>query len=183
MRLSGRILSVRKQFLLIVFFLWPVALFAANDQTKTSSTTLVKITVVNACLLNNVSSGTAALGTLNFGSVYKLNSQLDYATTIGNGSIELRCTPGTTAKITLNAGLYGGSVNTRKMRSTLGVATLNYQLYTSSTRQTVWDDTVGLSVSFSDDLTKTFPVYGSIFAQPTPVSGQYNDQVVVTVTY
>ena len=169
--------------LLILFFFYCVNTFAANDQTLSASTTQVKMEIVNGCTLNNVSSGTAAIGTLNFGDIYKLNSQRDANTSSGNGNIELRCTPGTTAKITMNAGLYGSNINDRKMRLNSGTATLIYQLYTASNRQTVWDDTVGISVVFSSDTTQSFPIYGRVPVQTTPLSGAYSDQVLVTVTY
>lgn len=172
---------LRLLVVLIPFIVLPVE--AVNDQTLTSSATLIRIQIVNGCLLNNVASGSTALGTLNFGDIYKTNSLKDGVTVSGNGNILLRCTPGATAKITMGAGLYGAGINNRRMRLISGASTLNYQLYTSSDRLTVWDDTQGVSVAFSDDLTKTFPVYGRVPAQITPPAGQYNDQVLVTVTY
>lgn len=165
-----------------IFFHYQNA-FAVNDQTLNASSTQVKMEIVNGCTLNNVSSGNVAIGTLHFGDIYKLNSLRDANTSSGNGNIELRCTPGTTAKITMNAGLYGSNVNDRKMRLNSGTATLNYQLYTSSTRQTVWDDTLGISVLFSSDTTQSIPIYGRVPVQTTPLSGAYSDQVLVTVTY
>jgi len=169
--------------LLILFYSHCANVFALNDQTLTASSTQVKLEVVNGCTLNNVSSGTAALGTLNFGDIYKLNSLRDANTSSGNGNIELRCTPGTTAKITMNAGLYGSNTNNRKMRLNSGSATLTYQLYTSSTRQTVWDDTVGISILFNSDITQSITIYGRVPVQTTPLSGAYSDQILVTVTY
>ena len=176
---------MKQQLLVIITLLFfsPLVALAANDQTLNASSTVVKMEVVNGCTLNNVSSGTAALGTLNFGDIYKTNSQRDAVSTNGNGSLQLRCTPGTTAKITMNTGLYGSNVNNRKMKINSGTATLIYQLYTSSDRQTVWDDTLGVSVSFTDDVVKSIPVYGRVPVQTTPLSGQYSDQVVVTVSY
>ena len=175
-----------KQQLIVLLTLFSFLEFsaqAANDQTLQSSASQVKIEVVNGCILNNVSSGVAALGTLNFGNIYKINTTLDAATSIGNGSIALRCTPGTTAKITMNSGLNSGSISTRKMKLTTGTATLNYQIYTSSARTTVWDDTVGVSVVFSSDITQSIPIYGRVPVQTTPTSGSYSDQITVTVSY
>lgn len=157
--------------------------WSANDQTVNSSATQIRLQVVNGCLLNNTSSNGINLGTLHFGSIYATNSITDASTTAGAGSIELRCTPGTTAKITLGAGLYGANVNNRKMRLTTGTSTLNYQLYTSAARTTIWDDVTGISIVLNDDLTKTFPVYGRVPVQATPVSGNYTDQVLVTLSY
>ncbi|RYY76920.1 MAG: SCPU domain-containing protein [Gammaproteobacteria bacterium] len=169
--------------LLVLFFLYCTNAFAINDQTLNANSTQVKMEIVNGCTLNNVSSGVAAIGTLNFGDIYNLNSQRDANTSSGNGNIELHCTPGTTAKITMNAGLYGSNVNDRKMRLNSGAATLIYQVYTSSTRQTVWDDTVGVSVAFNSDVTQSIPIYGRVPVQTTPLSGAYSDQILVTVAY
>ncbi|RYY04630.1 MAG: SCPU domain-containing protein [Gammaproteobacteria bacterium] len=169
--------------LLILFFFYCANTYALNDQTLSAAVTEVKIEVVNGCTLNNVSTGVATVGTLNFGEIYKLNSLRDANTTAGNGNIELRCTPGVTAKITMGVGLYGSDVNNRKMRITSGTATLNYQLYTTAGRTTVWDNTVGVSILFNSDTTQSIPIYGRVPVQTTPLSGPYSDQVVVTVTY
>lgn len=169
--------------LLLLFYVYCAHTFAINDQTLSASSTEVKMEVVNGCMLNNTSSGVAAVGTLNFGDIYKLNSQRDANTSAGSGNIELRCTPGTTAKITMNAGLYGTNINDRKMRINSGTATLSYQLYTSSSRQTIWDDSIGVSVVFKSDSTQSIAIYGRVPVQTTPLSGSYSDQIVVTVTY
>lgn len=169
--------------LLILFLFTPLLVSAANDQTLQASSTQVKMEVVNGCILNNTSSGVAALGTLNFGDIYKSTQVRDAQTSTGNGNIELRCTPGTTAKITMNAGLYGSNISDRKMRLTTGSTTLNYQIYTSSTRLTVWDDTVGVSVTFNSDTTQSIPIYGRVPVQTTPTSGTYTDQITLTVSY
>src|SRR6478609_4680501 len=104
---------MKQQFtlLLLLFSLLVQAAHAANDQTLQSSPTQIKLEIVNGCILNNTSSGLAALGTLNFGDLYKTTIARDAVTSSGNGNIELRCTPGTTAKITMNAGLYGSNIN------------------------------------------------------------------------
>lgn len=169
--------------LLILFLFFCANAHALNDQTLTATATQVKIQVVNGCTLNNVSTGTAAIGTLDFGRIYKLNSIADANTSAGNGNIELHCTPGTTAKITMDAGLYGSNINNRKMRLNTGTATLNYQIYTSASRSTVWDDTVGVSITFSSDINQSIPIYGRVPIQTTPLSGPYSDQIVVTVSY
>ncbi|WP_052417570.1 Csu type fimbrial protein [Cellvibrio mixtus] len=167
--------------LLLLMIVLPV--WAANDQTKTSSATLIRIEVVNGCLLNNTSTNGLSLGALNFGNIYATTAPLNANTATGSGSIQLRCTPGTTAKITIGAGLYGTGVNDRKMRLGVGTSTLNYQLYTSAARSTVWDDVTGVSILLSDDTTRTFPVYGRIPVQATPANGNYSDQVLVTLSY
>lgn len=173
-----------KSKIIIVLLILGCAPFtlALNDLTKTASATTVQLEIVNGCLLNN-SSANASLGTLDFGQVYNLTVLKDAVSTSGKGTIELRCTPGTTAKITLNAGLYGSDVNNRKMKLATGVATLNYQLYTAANRTTVWDNNTGVSANFTSDNTQSFPIYARIPAQTTPQSGQYSDQITVTISY
>lgn len=167
----------------LLFLLAALPVWAVNDKTLTSNPTLIRIEVVNGCLLNNSTVNGLSLGTLNFGNIYATSAATDANTNIGNGSIQLRCTPGTTAKITIGAGLYGSGINNRKMRLGTGMSTLSYQLYTSAARTTVWDDVTGISILLNDDTTKTFPVYGRIPIQATPPSGNYSDQVLVTLSY
>lgn len=162
---------------------WAQTVSAQNDLQVTAPVTLVRVQIVNGCQLNNLGSGVVALGTLHFGDVYDLDSLVDATTSLGSGSLQVRCTPGTSAKVTLGSGLYGSSVNDRKMRLVDGTATLSYQLYTSSTRQTIWDDVMGVSLLFTDDNVKSLSIYGRIPAQVTPAAGHYYDQVVVTLTY
>jgi spore coat protein U-like protein len=171
------------RLLLLLFFAVSFHAAAVNDQNRNSSPTVVRLEILKGCLLNNTASGSVALGTLNFGDVYATNLARDAVTKSGNGNIELRCTPGTTAQITMNAGLYGGTINNRKMRHTSANSTLNYQLYTSANYSTIWDDSTGVSVIFTADETQFIPIYGRIPAQATPLSGVYTDLIVVTVSY
>lgn len=166
-------------------FLFTIAQLAwgVNDQTLTANATQIRLQIVNGCLLNSSANNGVNIGTFNFGGIYATKTAVDAQTTPGNGSILLRCTPGTTAKITLGPGLYGTGVNDRRMRIASGTNTLRYQLYTSAARTTVWDDVTGISIIVNDNTTKTFPVYGRIPAQATPVNGNYSDQVMVTLTY
>lgn len=167
----------------LLFLLVSLPGWAVNDQTLTASATQIRLQIVNGCLLNNSSTNGVSLGTLNFGGIYATTAPVNINTSVGGGSIQIRCTPGTTAKITMGAGLYGTGVSDRKMRLTSGVSTLAYQLYTSSARTTVWDDVTGISILLNDDTTRTFPVYGRVPVQTTPPSGNYSDQVLVTLSY
>ncbi len=156
---------------------------AQNDKQVLAPTTQVRIQVVKGCQLNQAHQGPVALGSLNFGNVYNLNSPADAHTSLGAGSVQIRCTPGTSARITLGAGLYGSSVSDRKMRHVDGGATLSYQLYTSASRQTLWDDVLGVALVFNNDASQTLAIYGRIPVQLTPLPGAYQDQVVVTLSY
>lgn len=168
---------------ILLWLMYAMPVWAVNDQTLTSAATQIRLQIVNGCLLNGSATNGVNVGTLNFGGIFATNSVADANTTTGSGSIQLRCTPGTTARITLGAGLYGTGINDRRMRIVSGTSTLRYQLYTSPARTTVWDDVTGISIVINDATTRTFPVYGRIPAQITPTSGSYSDQVVVTVTY
>lgn len=166
--------------LLIAF--WSFSAFAVNDQILQASPTEIKVQVVNSCELNGQQGG-VDLGELDFGRFFSLDSAVYAETTAGNGSLSLRCTPGTDARILLNAGINGGDINSRALLNSPSGQTLSYQLYTTPARNTVWDDVVGVPATFLSDSVQSFTVYGTIPAQATPVSGLYTDSVTVTVQY
>lgn len=104
-------------------------------------------------------------------------------TTLGNGSLSLRCTPGTDARILIDKGIHGSDIGNRAMRNTPSGQTLSYQLYTTPTRDIIWDDLVGVSITFLSDEAQLFPIYGVIPVQSMPAGGVYTDSVTVTVQY
>ena len=58
-------------------------------------------------------SQTTDFGTLNFGTLSSLYSNVDVASTAGAGSIIVTCTPGTAISIALDYGVNGGSATQR----------------------------------------------------------------------
>lgn len=105
----------------------------------------------------------------------------------GVGNVDVACTLGTSAVVTLgqgsNAG--GGSTNAvpvRRMAS--GAQRLGYSLYRDLLRTQVWGNTAGTGLAvLGTGLNLPVPVYGSIPAAQNVESGTYTDTVVVTVTF
>ncbi len=103
-----------------------------------------------------------------------------------SGSVDISCTKGVTAALTIDQGQnyssgrrFQGDVNTSSY--------LSYELYTSAARSTVWDSSVGGTVTYvSSTKTKTTEtIYGRIPAGQT-VDGSnylYSDVVTVTATF
>ena len=97
------------------------------------------------------------------------------------------CTSGTEALITMNAGASEGSgsddVPVRRMTSEAGDY-LIYQVYSDVSRETVWGNAVPTGVALTGTgLPQTLTVYGSIPSAQMVPEGDYNDQIVVTITY
>ena len=113
------------------------------------------------------------------------------AHTDSTGHIAVTChgAPGELVAYTvaLNAG--GGSLSQRRMLAANG-SMLNYNLYTTAARVVVWGDGSSGSAIVSDAfslragaVTRSYPVYGRVFAlQKVPV-GLYSDSIVATLNY
>lgn len=115
---------------------------------------------------------------LDFGSVGVLTQPVDAA-----GSIQVRCTTGTTYRILLNGGQAGAvAPDQRRMRN--GSNSIRYGIYRDSARTLGWGDQPSNSVSgVGNGAVQTYTTYGRVFAQPTPPAGTYTDTIIVTVTY
>ncbi|WEJ91811.1 MAG: spore coat U domain-containing protein [Klebsiella huaxiensis] len=161
-------------------------LFASGAHAATAQKTLkVSAQITTGCALGaGGGSQTTDFGTLNFGTMSSLYSNVDVASTPGAGSIIVTCTPGTAISIALDYGVNGGSAAQRYM-SNGGGNTLAYQLYQDSNRATVWgNSTQALSIASFPSTTQTYTVYGRLFAtNGFPAVGSYTDTVTVTLTY
>lgn len=149
------------------------------------TTTTVRMNIVGGCEFLNapLQNSTVIIGTLSFGSVYHAGAPVDAVSAPGQGSIQFRCTPGVTAKVTMNAGLYSATVDARRMRHTNTTHYLSYQLYTTANRNIIWDATNGRSLVFSNDTLQTMTVYGRLPPQSSILPGTYSDTVTVTVSW
>lgn len=174
--------GLMKLFLVSGLFL---PLTAAAVVLNAPTTTAVRLNIVGGCEFSNapVQNSQIMIGTMNFGSVYHAGSPADASSAPGQGSIQFRCTPGVTAKVTMNAGLWGASVANRRMRHTNNTNFLSYQLYTTPARNVVWDATTGRSLTFANDSIQTMTVYGRLPAQSGILPGTYTDTVTVTITW
>lgn len=170
-------------FLALLFALACPAAWAA---TATSSFT-VNATIVNGCAFgSSLSSPISNLGTLNFGSMSSIPTNVDVVSSAGTGSVVVTCTPGATVTIAMDYGINGGNATRRIMTNTSSATqTLGYQLYQDAARTQVWGTgTLVKTVSNFPTTTQTYPVYARLFSVTTlPSAGTYTDTVTVTLTY
>jgi len=108
--------------------------------------------------------------------------------TTASTPISLTCTPGTSAKVTLDAGLNAGGSTAFSSRSLKFLtSSLPYQIYTDNGHSTVWGDgvtgTTGAPTVTGTGLPSTLTAYGVIPAGSLVSPGVYLDTVAVTVTF
>lgn len=143
----------------------------------------VQATVVAGCVLGIAPSGAFSnYGTIDFGNVTNLNTQVDVNTTNGNGSVVITCTPGIPVSIALDAGLNSSSTSSRQLKS--GTNTLSYQLYQNNARTVVWG-TGSDAFSFTTPPVATnSPIYARLNSQTSfPPAGVYTDTVTATISW
>lgn len=118
---------------------------------------------------------------LNFGPRISLAANINV-----NARITVTCTNTIPYAVGLGAGLYGGSVTTRKMQYALGAQTINYAIYRNAARTLNWGNTVGADTvagtgsGAAQNLTARGRIPGP---QVIPHAGGYADTVQITVTY
>jgi spore coat protein U-like protein len=126
---------------------------------------------------------TVSASDLNFGA-YASNQDVPKQ---GQSAIQLQCSSGTVAEVTLDAGL-GTERNTRRRQMELNAARdhLNYDLFQDPGRTIHWGDgRTGrdtLEVQATGAL-QTIPVYGEIPARQRVADGVYNDLIIVQVFF
>ena len=136
--------------------------------------------VLPACSAGSTAANDVGqFGTFDFGTHSILSTQMDMAGQPGNGALRINCLSNTPYQVLLSAGV-SGNVNARSMVGPS--AQIAYNLYTSSSYQTVWDNTVGISRT-GNGQDQWLPIYGRLPAQRSPASGIYRDTVTVTVKW
>ena len=159
-----------------VFFLAVAALPAtvrAQSFTATSAMP-VRIELVGFC---NVSASD-----LNFG-VYASNQN---APIQGQTSIQLQCSPGTMAELSLDAGTGPGrNDKRRKMEQEGGTDQLDYGLFQDPGRTIHWGDRSGHDTVEVEatGAPQAIPIYGQVPGGQRVRDGSYSDTITVTVTY
>jgi len=156
-----------------------------HADTATSSFT-VTATISKGCAFGStLTSPITNLGTIDFGSMSSIPSNLDVASTTGAGSVVITCTPGITVAIAMDYGIHNGNATQRYMSNSAGTGTLAYQLYQDAGHSQVWGTgTLAKTISNFPTTTQTYPVYARLFSATTlPEAGTYTDTVTVTLTY
>lgn len=158
-----------------------------NDQIVSQSFEL-RAQVVPGCLLGTGSSDVTSFGSISFGQISTLNSNLDVVSTPGSGSIIVQCSPGTNFTLALNAGNHASSVGSGRFMAK-DSERLRYQLYQDAGYSVVWGNGSNGGASISTTFpasgnSLTYPVYARLFSvSPMPSAGVYTDTVTVTLSY
>lgn len=156
-----------------------------STASTVTDTFTVSATITNGCILGSTTASTTQLGTIDFGTVGDLSSNVDVVSSSGSGSVVVTCTPGTAMSIALDYGLNGGSSSARYLSNSTSSNKLAYQLYRDASRSTVWGTgALAYSIASFPATTQTFPVYARLLTSGTvPAAGTYNDTVTVTLTW
>jgi spore coat protein U-like protein len=127
---------------------------------------------------------TVSTATLNFGAYDPVAANLA-APKDSTSVINVYCTKGTLATVSLDNGLWLSGGNRRIKGTTLGDF-LNYQLYNNAGRTVIWDNVntdSGTSTSKLIPINGGFTAYGRIFAAQDVRADSYTDTILVTVNY
>jgi spore coat protein U-like protein len=114
------------------------------------------------------------------------------ANNTGQGTVTIKCTPGTSPTVALGLGNNITTGNQRNMKHTAtgGTNLLKYGLFQDTTRATPWGDgALGGSVAtpsptvMANNSPYTFQVYGQIPAGQSVPEASYADLVLATVNF
>lgn len=157
-----------------------------DDQTRQQAFDLSAF-VAEGCVLGQAGDDPLSLGALDFGQHAVLVSDVVASTSLGQGSVAFRCTPGLSIVVTMNSGLHATDVSGgRYLERAGGTDTLRYQLFQDGGHAVVWGDGGNGGSAYS--LTGTgelqaLPVHGRLYAQAVGAAGDYRDTVRVTVGF
>ena len=155
------------------------AILATQSHADTGTSIMsVSATIKHSCSIDNTPMAFGAYDGVGANASIALKAT---ATVIST------CTSGAEALVTMNAGASAGSgsADAPVRRMTAGPGKyLDYQVYSDVARDTVWGNTVPTGVALNGTaLPQTLTVYGSIPSAQMVPEGDYNDQIVVTITY
>nr|WP_187433356.1 spore coat U domain-containing protein [Serratia marcescens] len=149
----------------------------------------VNASIIKGCVLGSGITNVTSFGTLSFGQVSSLSSNINIVSSAGAGSILIRCNPGLSVSLALNVGnnVTGSIAGGRKLLNSATSETLLYQLYQDANYSILWGDGGNggtVQTVSSTGSTQEIKIYATLMASSTlPTSGTYNDTVLVTVTY
>ena len=188
-----KLCEIKKRSILfsLLFVLLPIFVSAdtGTDELTVSQSVAISATILKGCSIGGGSSDVTSLGPLNFGTVSGLNNDVKIISSQNAGSIVIKCTPGISVSIGLDQGLNASSsiATGRLLRQSTGSNTLTYQLYQDSGFSQIWGNGTngGAIMSFTaTGLVEEFKIYARLFAVVAlPPADQYNDTIIVTITY
>ena len=118
---------------------------------------------------------------LAFGTETQLDANVD-----ADSQLRTSCSTGLAYSIAIGTGGGGAFGSRRMVHETVPADTVGYQLYADLARTQVWGDGTGGTVTSGgtgDGSVQAKDVYGRVPPQTTPRPGDYDDTVIVTVTY
>jgi spore coat protein U-like protein len=162
----------------VVVLLVALAILPASSRAQTTFTANagmpVTIVIMGFC---NVSASD-----LDFGA-YASNQN---SPAQGQTTIQLQCSDGDTAEISLDAGSAPGrNTNRRKMEQDRGAGLLDYGLFQDPGRTIHWGDESGVDTLevTTTGAPQTIPVYGQIPGGQRVQDGRYSDTITITVLF
>lgn len=118
---------------------------------------------------------------LDFGAHARLDAAAD-----ASSQVRVQCSANTAYSVSLGAGGGGDMAARRMLHGSIPSEQIAYQLYNDAARSQVWGDGSGGTSTVSGTgtgATQAVSVYGRIPLQATPRPGDYEDTVIVTVSY
>ncbi len=118
---------------------------------------------------------------LDFGAHTRLNASVN-----ASSQIRLQCSATTAYSVSLGAGGGGDPGARRMLHGSIPSEQIGYQLYNDAARSQVWGDGSGSTTTVGGTGTgalQSLSVYGRIPLQATPRPGDYDDTVIVTISY
>ncbi len=141
--------------------------------TQASDTFTVTGSIAETC--------TVEADDLAFGTETQLDADVD-----SSSQIRTSCSTGLAYSVALGTG-GGGSFSARRMvHQSFPAEIVGYQLYTDALRTQIWGDGSGGTVTAGDTGSgspQASTVHGRVAPQATPRPGDYDDTVIVTVSY
>lgn len=161
-----------------------VILLSLGATSGVNATTATSNLAVNASVTANCTISTTAVA---FGAYDPVSANASTALN-GSGAVNVTCTSGASATLTLGQGANAdtGSTDAVPARRMNDGSThyLAYTLYQDSGRSTVWGNTAGTGVANTGTGTQVaVTVYGAVAAAQNVPAGSYSDTVVATVTF
>lgn len=166
----------------------PSATFISNEAINDAFAGTQNENVGVSAQVNNNCTFTNSAATVDFGEYDPVDANAtvdDTATAV----VEIKCTKGAVAVLTMDDGLYGsgtGAAMVRALSKDGGTTNLAYNLYREVGHTNVWSSGGSNQTSYTSTSAATkqpFTVYGMIAAGIDAATGTYTDTVVMTATY
>ncbi|MHC5226624.1 Csu type fimbrial protein [Ignatzschineria sp. LJL83] len=164
-----------------IFLIFNMAQGACNDSPGTSCTIQVSARVEQGCLMNDVIVRSAEdigqLGTLNFGTFHTSDSGIKEAVFSQTANFNLKCTPGTTVSMSIDA----GENESRRMKHRDQY--IPYRLFKDAGRLQEIGIDQNIALPFDSTGNVAISFYGEAALEANMGAGVYQDTLIVTFSY